>query len=224
MLSLIYGGENIGRRIKMTIGERIKNRRIELGYTVDQLADMLGKNRATIYRYENGDIKEMPTPILEPLAKALRTTPADLMGWSTNMNDVSNNHSITRIPVVRRVAAGIPIDSIEEVIGWEEMPSHKVHDGSYFGLIIQGHSMEPGIADGDTVIVREQPDAEDGQIVVALVNGNDGCCKRLKKYENGIIALMSDNPAYPPMYFNVSDVENTPVVIRGVVKELHRSF
>lgn len=66
----------------MNTGDRIKQRRIELGLTVDELAEKIGKSRATIYRYENGDIENMPTPILEPLAKALETTPADLMGWS----------------------------------------------------------------------------------------------------------------------------------------------
>ena len=64
----------------MNTGDRIKQRRIELGLTADELANRIGKSRATIYRYENGDIENMPTTILEPLAKALNTTPADLMG------------------------------------------------------------------------------------------------------------------------------------------------
>lgn len=65
----------------MRIGERIKQRRLALGYTADALAKLLNKNRATIYRYENGDIENMPIDVLEPLAKALNTTPAYLMGW-----------------------------------------------------------------------------------------------------------------------------------------------
>ena len=65
----------------MNTGDRIKQRRMELGLTVDDLAERINKSRATIYRYENGDIENMPTTILEPLAKALYTTPADLMGW-----------------------------------------------------------------------------------------------------------------------------------------------
>lgn len=65
----------------MEIGERIKNRRIELGMSVDELAQLLGKNRATIYRYESSEIEKLPTTILEPLAVALQTTPAYLMGW-----------------------------------------------------------------------------------------------------------------------------------------------
>ena len=66
----------------MNTGDRIKQRRLELGLSDDDLANKIGKSRATIYRYENGDIENMPTPILEPLAKALDTTPADLMGWN----------------------------------------------------------------------------------------------------------------------------------------------
>lgn len=65
------------------IGQNIKNRRIELGLTADQLADRLQKSRATIYRYESTDADNMPIGILEPLAKALSTTPAELMGWAS---------------------------------------------------------------------------------------------------------------------------------------------
>lgn len=65
----------------MNVGKRIKERRIELGMTADDLGEIINKSRATIYRYENGDIENMPTTILEPLAKALKTTPADLLGW-----------------------------------------------------------------------------------------------------------------------------------------------
>lgn len=65
----------------MTVGNRIREKRLELGLSVEELASMLGKNRATVYRYENGDIENMPTSLLEPIAKALHTTPSYLMGW-----------------------------------------------------------------------------------------------------------------------------------------------
>lgn len=70
----------------MTIGERIKERRIQLGFSVDELAQKIGKNRATIYRYESNDIENFPTTILEPLAKVLETTPSYLMGWDEKPN------------------------------------------------------------------------------------------------------------------------------------------
>lgn len=66
----------------MKIGQRIKERRKELGMSADTLGEKLGKNRATIYRYENGDIENLPLDILDPIAKALRTTPQYLMGWN----------------------------------------------------------------------------------------------------------------------------------------------
>lgn len=77
----------------MNTGDRIKQRRLELGLSADDLGAKIGKSRATIYRYENGDIENMPTPVLEPLAKALDTTPADLMGWEgqsekSNIEDI----------------------------------------------------------------------------------------------------------------------------------------
>ena len=65
----------------MTVGERIKSRRNELNLSVDYIAEKLGKNRATIYRYESDEIENLPITILEPLSKVLRCTPAYLMGW-----------------------------------------------------------------------------------------------------------------------------------------------
>lgn len=67
----------------MTIGERIKKRRLELHMSVDQVADQLNKNRATIYRYESNEIENFPIAILEPLAKVLQSSPIYLMGWDT---------------------------------------------------------------------------------------------------------------------------------------------
>ena len=66
----------------MTIGERIKQRRKELGMSADKLGAILGKDRSTIFRYEKGDIENLPIDILQPIAKALMTTPQYLMGWS----------------------------------------------------------------------------------------------------------------------------------------------
>lgn len=69
----------------MTIGARIKQRRKELGLTVDELAERLGKNRATVYRYESNDIENLPTTVLEPLAKVLKVHPAYLIGWQADI-------------------------------------------------------------------------------------------------------------------------------------------
>ena len=77
----------------MTIGERIKQRRTELGLSVDEVAEKLGKNRATVYRYESNEIENLPVGTLEPLAKILETTPAQLMGWDDNESQASDERT-----------------------------------------------------------------------------------------------------------------------------------
>ena len=68
----------------MNIGQRIKMRRKELGMSVDRLAELINKNRATIYRYEKNEIENMPYDVIEPLAKVLDVSPSYLMGWDDN--------------------------------------------------------------------------------------------------------------------------------------------
>ena len=81
----------------MTIGDRIKSRRKHLGMSADDLGKILGKDRSTIYRYEKGDIENLPLDILEPIAKALGTTPQYLMGWE----EVKKNNDVLSDIVIR---------------------------------------------------------------------------------------------------------------------------
>ena len=127
------------------------------------------------------------------------------------------------IKVYGRVAAGIPIEMIEDVIDTEEIPEDMAKTGSFFGLLIKGDSMLPNICDGDTVIIRCQEDAENGDTVIVTVNGNDATCKRLRKYKDGI-ELIPNNPAYDPIYFSNKDIMEKPVRILGKVVELRRKF
>lgn len=158
------------------------------------------------------------------LAKALNVNVEWLMGADipmTYFKEVrsSDHNPAVRIPVLGRVAAGIPINAVEEIIDWEEIPAEMAGSDEYFGLRIKGDSMSPRIMDGDTVIVRRQDDADTGDIVIAIVNGDDGVCKKLRKTDSGIM-LISLNPAYDPMVFDHSDIDTIPVSIIGRVVEL----
>ena len=82
----------------MNIGIRIKQRRKELGMSADKLGEILGKDRSTIYRYEKGDIENLPLDILEPIARALRTTPAYLMGWESGDHPSATPTAKTKAP------------------------------------------------------------------------------------------------------------------------------
>ena len=127
------------------------------------------------------------------------------------------------INVYGRVAAGIPLEMIEDVIDTEEISEELARTGEFFALQIRGDSMEPRMKEGDVVIVRRQDDAESEDIVIATVNGTDATCKRLKKYTDGI-ALVAANPAYEPLYFSNKEIEEKPVKILGRVVELRAKF
>lgn len=128
-----------------------------------------------------------------------------------------------RIPVLGRVAAGIPIEMVEDVIDWEEIDDATAKLGTIFALSIKGDSMEPRIVSGDVVIVRQQDDAESGDIVIVSVNGDDATCKRLRKYKDGI-ELVPSNPSYSPIFFSNDEIIAKPVKILGKVIELRGKF
>ena len=151
----------------------------------------------------------------------VNSSQADLNEAILQFNESESEHGAYRIPVVRRVAAGQPVDATDEILGWLDIPEDLRGKGTFFGLQIRGDSMSPGIRDKDIVICRKQDDAESGEIVVVLIgDGNDGVCKRLKKYDDGSIVLISDNPLYEPIHCDANNIPH----IRGVVKELRRRF
>ena len=135
----------------------------------------------------------------------------------------TNKSKGVTINVLGRVAAGIPIEAIENIIDTEEITEELARTGDFFGLQIHGDSREPRIYEGDIVIVRQQDDAESGDVVIAMVNGNDATCKRLRKYRDGI-ELISNNPSYAPMFFSNEEILSKPVKIIGKVVELRGKF
>lgn len=139
------------------------------------------------------------------------------------MGEAEKDTGAVRIPLLGRVAAGMPISAVENVIGQEEITAAMARQGEYFALKIKGDSMTPYILDGDVVICRQQEDADTGDIVIALINGDDGVCKKLKKTGSGIM-LISNNPAYDPLLFSKNDIISKPVEILGKVVEIRRSI
>ena len=198
------------------IGKRIKEKREQQGITQKELASKLGyKNKSTIAKIEAGANDIVQSKVVE-FAKALNTSVAFLMGWSDEQ--IFSGKGI-KINVLGRVAADIPVEAIEDVIDTEEITAEMAKTGEFFGLQIHGDSMEPRIYENDVVIVRKQEDAENGDIVIAMINGNDATCKRLIKYAGGI-SLVSLNAKYAPMTFSNKEILEKPVRILGKVVEL----
>lgn len=206
-----------------SISSRIQQAMDIRGLKQTDLVERTKISKGSLSSYVSGRYAPKQTNIYL-LAKALNVNVEWLMGADVPMTYFKEVHSVehnpaVRIPVLGRVAAGIPINAVEETIDWEEIPAEMVGSDEYFGLRIKGDSMSPRIMDGDTVIVRRQDDADTGDIVIAIVNGNDGVCKKLRKTDSGIM-LISLNPAYDPMVFDHSDIDTIPVNIIGRVVEL----
>lgn len=194
--------------------ERLKTLRIQRKMTQSELAKKIYISQPAYSKYEVGTASPNPET-LSKIADALDVSVDYLLGSDSQ----PARPGYIRIPVLGRVAAGIPIDAIEEVIDWEDISAEAAGDGEYFGLQIKGHSMEPKISDGDVVIVRHQPDVDSGDIAVVLVNGDDATVKRIKKSPQGV-TLIPSNPAYEPMYYSNEEIESLPVQILGRVVEL----
>lgn len=128
-----------------------------------------------------------------------------------------------KIPLLGRVAAGIPIEACENIIGYEEIPSRLANTGNFFALKIKGDSMSPFICDGDKVIVRQQSEVENNQIAIVLVNGSDATCKEIRKTSTGLM-LISKNPSFEPMVFTAEEIINKPIRIIVRVIEIRREL
>lgn len=206
-----------------TTSERIKEAMELLNMKQADLVERTGISKGALSSYISGRYLPKQTNIYL-IAKALNVNEAWLMGSDVPMNRTTSSRSSgVKINVLGRVAAGIPIEAVEEIIDQEEITEELARTGSFFGLQIKGNSMEPRICEGDVVIVRQQDDAESGDVVIALINGDDAVCKRLRKYRYGI-ELISNNPSYEPMYFDNDEIEKKPVRIIGKVVELRGKF
>lgn len=203
-----------------TIAERIRKGMELRNLKQTDLVEKTGISKGALSSYISGRYEPKQNNIYL-IAKALSVNEAWLMGVDVPMEKqevISHKKGIT-INVLGRVAAGIPIEAVENIIDTEEISEEMARTGEFFGLQIHGDSMEPRMYEGDIVIVRQQDDAETGDIVIALVNGNDATCKRLTKYSGGI-ALTSLNSKYDPIMFSNEEIISKPVKIIGKVVEL----
>ena len=210
----------------MNFRTRLKQLRNEKKINQRELANFLKVAPSTISMYESGQ-REPNFEVLESLADFFNVDLNYLLGKSDKttklMIEDKQPPQGLQIPVLGTVAAGIPISAVEDILDYEEIPQSWENQGEFFGLRIKGDSMQPKMDDGDVVIVRQQSDANSGDTVIALVNGDDATCKKLQKTDNGIM-LVSTNPKYPPMFYSDEDIRTKPVVILGKVVELRSKF
>ena len=200
--------------------EELKILRKQKGLTMKQLGEIIGVAESTISLYENGK-RQPDNTTLKSLADFFNVSTDFLLG----RNEIENfkSKSSIKIPVLGRGAAGIPIDAIEEIIDYEEIPPDMAKRGKLIGLQIKGSSMEPQICNGDIVIIKCQDYIDDNHIGIVMVNGSEATCKKIK-FSSAGITLISLNPAFEPIFYSNEEIENLPVRIFGEVIELRRKF
>lgn len=185
----------------MTIGEKIKKRRKELGLTLEDVATKTGVTRQTISRYEHDVISNIPMARLQVLTAALNITPADLL--EIEKLDLVDYQPNKQIPVLGRISAGLPLYAEEHIEGYI---LEDVGEGEYFALRVKGDSMNAAhIFEGSLLIIRKQDYVENGEIAVVMIDDEDATVKRFYRKEN-MVTLMpqSTNPKHMPQIYDTS--------------------
>ena len=207
----------------MFIGNNIKRARELKGLTQDELAKRMGyKSRSTISRIENGD-NDVSQSKLKKFADILDVSIDFLLDDGSKKLQLPHSQGV-RIPILGRVVAGIPLEAITDIEGYEEITPKMASLGEYFALRIQGHSMEPRIEDGEIVICQCQSDVDSGDVAIVLVNGDEATCKQIRKSPEGI-SLIGFNPiVYAPHFYSNKEIEELPVRIIGRVVESRKTW
>lgn len=206
----------------MEFKDILRKLRTEKGLTLQQVADYVGLQKAAIYKYEHGLIVNPKRSLIEKLATLFQVSPSYLLG----VTDEQHSQSVTsvRIPILGRVVAGIPLEAITDIEGYEEITPKMASLGEYFALRIKGHSMEPRIEDGEIVIVKQQEDVECGDVAIVLVNGDEATCKQVKKSPEGITLIGFNPVVYPPHFYSNKEIEELPVRVIGRVVESRKTW
>ena len=181
----------------------LKERRLQLGLTLKEVAAKVGVSEATVSRWEGGQIANMKRQYIAAYAAALQTTPGFIMtGKEESEADSTRRPAPTppgflpmpemaQVPLVGRIACGTPITAEQNV---EQIVSIPAAWRATFTLMCRGDSMAPRIQDGDLVAVRSQPEVENGEIAAVRI-GEEATLKHVYVYPN-YIELRPENPEY----------------------------
>ena len=199
---------------------RLKEARRAKGMTQAEVAAIIGVTQNGLSNWETGR-NRVDLVTLQRLADIYNVTTDYLLG-----KDDQPNATVLRVPVYRKVPAGIPLEAIEDIVDWEELPQSMAKGGKeYFALRVSGDSMWPEYLDGDVVIVRRSATCTSGDVCVVYVNGFDATLKEVKLDEiHGTLTIIPRNPSYPPRTFTRQEIQELPVTIAGVVVELRRKI
>lgn len=195
----------------------VKQLRKKKGIQQKELATVIGVAQPTVSEWELGK-KDPSGERLKKLAEYFNVDELDILGMIpasgyVYKGDDGKYYRITTdkvqvkrdaVPIVGEIACGVPITAQQNIEGYADLPDGVHAD---FALKCKGDSMTPTFLDGDLVLIRQQPEVEDGQIAAVGING-EATLKHFYRHENGILCV-SDNPKYAPQFF---PEESVPIV------------
>ena len=216
----------------MDMGKRLKELRLKKGATQEEVGKVINVTKPTIMKYEKGLVENLKRSSIEKLAEYFNVTPSYLMCLDEPNKDKFGN-SVVSIPLVGDVRAGYNYLAEENWQGTKEIKEELAKTGDFFALRIKGQSMFETLWENDIVAVKKQDFANDGDIAVVLINGDEATVKKIRILDNGIkliplnrrINPNTQEPYFEDMFFSKEDLETKPVKIIGVVKQLiERNF
>lgn len=199
------------------VASRMKNRREEMGLTLDDIALEIGVARSTIQRYENGTIERLKLPVIEAIASVLNVDPSWLVGKTDNPEIVYSCPAniipmpkMNKIPLIGSIACGDPILASENIECEVDIPEHIKAD---FALRCKGDSMIGArIFDGDVVYIRQQPTVENGQIAAVLID-DEATLKRVYFFpDSNKLVLNPENAKYEPFIYIGEEIDSVRIL------------
>ena len=222
----------------MYIGEIIKNYRTKNNLSQRAFAARTSLSPSyintleKIYNPKTGKPYSVTTDVAMELSKAMFINIEDLLNmldktqeFIVNNNKLDNiGNPVVSIPILGTVKAGYDYLAQENWVGTIDVETSLVGNGKdFFALKVHGNSMSPVLIEDDIVIIKKQNDFENGDIVVAIINGDEATIKKGKKSDSSIL-LQPLNPSYEPLIFTYDEMKTIPVEIVGIVKQLKRIF
>lgn len=203
----------------MDMAGRIKERRVAMGYTQEELGEKIGVQKSAIAKYENGRVKNLKRGVIAKLADALQCSPTYLMGLEEN-NDIklSNIMPITihKLSMLGEISCGEPRFASEDRESYVDAGTDVKAD---FCLKAKGDSMiNARIHDGDIVFIRRQDIVENGEIAAVVVNNDsEATLKRFYYYqERATLILKPENPAYEDLIFQNEELNEVHVLGKAI--------
>ncbi len=210
-----------------TFGNRLQKALEDSNMKQVDLVEKTGLDKTLINKYLAGLMKAKQDK-LTILAEALNVNEVWLMGYDIpkdrNIKLDKLGNPVAEIPLLGTVKAGYDYMAQENWEGMIEVDKDVIKDGAdYFALKIKGDSMSPVLIENDIVVIKKQEDFENGDLVVAIINGDEATIKKGRKNDTSIV-LQPFNPNYEPLIFTNDEMKTIPVTIVGIVKQLKRDF